>query len=134
MVEKNLTKRDNRTRFSRTRCHNQQRFTAVLFVERFANRFDSGFLIVAACNMLVYHHVFERSPHSAQVEQLFQITLGIDGRNLAFGVIFIIPNPRIETVRKEDNRSAPVFLFQKVGVKFGLLSAFGNVHAGALGF
>ena len=51
-----------------------------------------------------------------------------------FGIVTVIPNTGIETVGKEDNRSAPKLLFQQVSIQFSLLPSDGNIFAGALCF
>ena len=134
VIQQNLAKRNNSTGFARSRCHHKQRLAAIFLVKRLTNRLDSPLLVIAPRNMLVHHHVFEGGAHRVQIEQLFQVTLGVDRSHATLRVIFVVPNARIEAVGEENDRSAAVFLLQEVGVELGLLSALGNVHAGAFCF
>ena len=67
-----------------------------------------------------------------QIKKFFQVALGVDRCHTALRIILIVPDMRIKTIGEEDDRSAAVFLLQKIGVELCLLSAFGHIHASTL--
>ena len=109
--QKNIAQGNNRSRLAGTGCHNQQSLAAVLFVETFADCLDCALLIIPSGDVFVHHCIFEGCPHSLEIEQLFQIALGVDGCHTAFRIYFVLPDTGIETIGKEDNWSATKLLF-----------------------
>ena len=82
--------------------------------------------------MLVHHDVLEAEAHALEIEELFQIALGVDGGHPALRVL-VVHNAGLKAVGEEHHRAAALPLLDQVGVELGLLAALGHVHAGALG-
>ena len=82
--------------------------------------------------LLVHLDVLQAGAHGAEVEELLQVPLGVEGGHLPLRVGPVV-HAGVKAVGEEDHRPAAVFLFQQVGVQLGLLAALGRVHAGALG-
>ena len=82
---------------------------------------------------LIDDDVFQTAAHAVQIEKLLDVPLGIECSNLAFRIL-IVRDTGIETVRQKDHRSAALLFSDKVRIQLGLLAAFGDVYAGALGF
>ena len=133
VLQQYIAQGDDRSGFAGAGGHDQQSFPAVLVAKGIANSLDGTLLIVPARNVLLYHHIFERHPHGAQVEHLLQIPLGVDSRALALRVL-TVENVGLKAVGQEDRRAAAVLLFQNVRIEFCLLTTLGHIHTGALGF
>ena len=111
--------------------HDQQRLAAAAG-KGVTGGLDGALLIVASGNAPIHHDIFQARPHGLEIEQLFQIPLGVDCGTFALG-IEIVDDVGLEAVGQEDDRAAVILLFQQVGVQLCLLAGFGHIHAGALG-
>ena len=81
---------------------------------------------------MVYLDILQASAHGAEIEELFQITLGVDGRHAPLGIRPVV-DARVEAVSEKDDRPAAALLFKDIRVELGLLAAHGGVDTGALG-
>jgi len=111
--------------------HDQQRLAPVA-CKGIAGSFDGALLIVASGYLPIHHDIFQACPHGLEIEQFFQIPLGVDSGTLAFG-IDIVRNAGLKAIGQENDRAAVILLFQQVCIELCLLAALGHIHAGALG-
>ena len=132
MLQQHLHQGDDRSRLAGAGGHDQQGLPAVFLPEGLAHRLDGPLLVVPSGDTLVHLDIFQAGAHGAQVKELLQIPLGVEGGYLPLRVGPVV-HPGVKAVGEEDHRPAAVFLFQQIGVQFGLLAALGGVHAGALG-
>ena len=132
MFQQHLHQGNDRSRLAGTGSHDQQGLPAVLLPESLAHRLDGPLLVVPSSDVLVHLDVLQAGAHGAQVKELLQIPLGVEGGHLPLRVGPVV-HAGVKAVGEEDHRPAAVFLFQQIGIQFGLLAALGRVHAGALG-
>ena len=131
MLEQHITQGDDRSGLAGAGGHDQQRLAAVAG-KGVTGGLDGALLIVASGDVPIHHDIFQACPHGLEIEQLFQIPLGVDGGTFALG-IEIVDDVGLEAVGQKDDRAAVILLFQQVGVQLCLLAGFGHIHAGALG-
>ena len=110
VIQQYLAQSNDGSRLARARGHDEKRLAAVLFIKGLAYGLDGALLIVAACDILVHHDVLEARPHGVQVEELFQIPLGVDGSHTPLGMVFIIPYMSVKAVGEENDGAAAVLL------------------------
>ena len=132
MLQQHIAQGNHRTCFAGAGSHDQQSLAAVAG-KGITGRFDSALLVITSGNTAVYHHIPQAGTHGLQVEQLFQITFGINGSALAFRVNRV-GNARFKAVCQKDDRAAVILLFQQIGIQFCLLATFCHIYTGALGF
>ena len=132
VLQQHLHQGNDRSRLAGTGGHDQQGFPAVLLPESLTHRLDGPLLVVPPGDVLVHLDVLQAGAHGAQVKELFQVPLGVEGGHLPLRVGPVV-HAGVKAVGEEDHRPAAVFLFQQIGVQLGLLAALGRVHAGALG-
>ena len=132
MLQQHLHQGDDRSRLAGAGGHDQQGLPAVLLPKGLTHRLDGPLLVVPPGDLLVHLDVLQAGAHGAQVKELFQVPLGVEGGHLPLRVGPVV-HAGVEAVGEEDHRPAAVFLFQQIGVQLGLLAALGRVHAGALG-
>ena len=70
MLQQHIAQGNDRSGLTGAGGHNQQGFAAVLLVKGIADGFDSTFLVVAACDVLLHHDIFQGGTHGAKVEHL----------------------------------------------------------------
>ena len=76
--EQHIAQRNDRPRLAGAGRHDQKSLAAVSG-KGIADRFDRALLIVPSGNGAVHHGVFQARPHGLEIEQLFQIALGVNG-------------------------------------------------------
>ena len=133
LFQQDLAQRDDRPRFPAARRHDQQRFPPVLFSEAVTHGFDGRFLIVPPGDGLIDSYIFQTASHTLQVEQLFQVTPGIDPGDSPFRIL-MIQNPGLKSVGQENDRTPSLFFRDEIRVQRRLLPPSGDIHTGALGF
>ena len=131
VLEQHIAKGDDRSGLAGAGGHDQQRLAAVAG-KGVTGGLDGALLIVASGDVPIHHDIFQARPHGLEIEQLFQVPLGVDGGTFALG-IEIVNDVGLEAVGQKDDRAAVILLFQQVGVQLCLLAGFGHIHAGALG-
>ena len=132
VVAHDLHKRNYRPGLAGAGGHDQQGLASVALAKVAADGLDGLVLIVAPGNVMVYLDILQASAHGAEIEELFQITLGVDGRHAPLGIRPVV-DARVEAVSEKDDRPAAALLFKDIRVELGLLAAHGGVDTGALG-
>ena len=132
VLQQHLHQGNDRSRLAGAGGHDQQGLPAIFLAEGLTHRLDGPLLVVPPGDVLVHLDVLQAGAHGAQVKELFQVPLGVEGGHLPLRVGPVV-HAGVKAVGEEDHRPAAVFLFQQIGVQLGLLAALGRVHAGALG-
>ena len=111
VLQQHLHQGNDRSRLAGTGSHDQQGLPAVLLPESLAHRLDGPLLVVPPGDVLVHLDVLQAGAHGAQVKELFQVPLGVEGGHLPLRVGPVV-HAGVEAVGEEDHRPAAVFLFQ----------------------
>ena len=130
MLKQHIAQGNDRPRLAGAGGHDQQRLAPVA-CKGIADSLDRALLIVATSDLAVDHDIFEACPHGLEIEQFFQIPLGVDSGTLAFG-IDIVRNAGLKAIGQENDRAAVILLFQQVCIELCLLASLGHIHACAL--
>ena len=115
VVEQDLHKRNYRPGLAGAGGHDQQGLASVALAKVAADGLDGLVLIVAPGNVMVYLDILQASAHGAEIEELFQITLGVDGRHAPLGIRPVV-DARVEAVGEENYRAAPMLPLQNICV------------------
>ena len=133
MLQQNIAQLNDRASLTRTGRHNQQCLAAIAIVEIIADSFDRLFLIVATGNIAVDVNMRQTGSERLKIEQLFQITLGVNKRNPAFRIV-VVNDACFKSISQEHDRATAISLLKQVSIEFCLLSTDRNIHASLFGF
>lgn len=128
----NVNDRNSATRFSCSRCHNDQGFS-LLFVET---------ITYGSCCFLNKRSI-RNGRINSRIGYLFQtaannkrmkFVLGVIPENTAGRVARAVNHPYFIAVGVEDNGANSPFLLDTIGIKFRLLTAFYGIYRGLFRF
>ena len=92
LIHQHLDERDDRARLAGAGSHDQQRLAAVLLPKAVTDCLDSRLLVIASGDLLIHHDVLEAAPCALEIEELFEVPLGIDRRDPALRVLVVHDN------------------------------------------
>ena len=85
MLKQHITQSNDRSGLAGAGSHDQQRLAAIPG-KGIAGCLDRPLLIVAPGDLAVHHDIFEARPHTLEIEELLQITFGVNGRTFPLRV------------------------------------------------
>jgi len=85
VLKQHIAQGNDRPRLAGAGGHDQQRLAAISG-KGVAGGLDCALLIVATGDFAVHHNIFEARPHTLEIEELLQITFGVNGRTFTLRV------------------------------------------------
>ena len=85
VLKQHITQSNDRPCLAGAGGHDQQRLAAIPG-KGVAGGLDCPLLIVAPGDLAVHHNIFEARPHTLEIEELLQITFGVNGRTFPLRV------------------------------------------------